>query len=97
MDHEFFTHQLEADQVGWDWISIQLQDNTELMLFHIRRKDGSIDPYSAGTVVDARGDTAHLRKDEFTLEPAGATWASPATRAVYPLRWKISVPSSALH
>ncbi len=25
MDHEFFTHQLEADQVGWDWMSIQLQ------------------------------------------------------------------------
>jgi predicted secreted hydrolase len=92
MDHEFFTHQLEPDQVGWDWMSIQLQDNSELMLFHIRRKDGSIDPYSAGTLVDSRGDTTHLRRDEFTLEPAGATWVSPATRAVYPVRWKISVP-----
>ncbi len=92
MDHEFFTHQLEADQVGWDWMSIQLQDNTELMLFHIRRKGGSIDPYSAGTFMDARGDTTHLRGDEFSLEPVGDTWASPATGAVYPIRWKISVP-----
>ncbi len=92
MDHEFFTHQLEADQVGWDWMSIQLQDNSELMLFHIRRKDGSINPYSAGTFVDGRGDTTHLRRDEFTLEPAGATWVSPATRAVYPVGWKISIP-----
>jgi predicted secreted hydrolase len=92
MDHEFFTNQLEAGQVGWDWMSIQLQDNTELMLFHIRRKDGSIDPYSAGTYVDARGESTHLRRDDFTLEPAGATWMSPATRAVYPVRWKISVP-----
>jgi predicted secreted hydrolase len=92
MDHEFFTHQLEAGQVGWDWMSIQLQDNTELMLFQIRRKDGSIDPYSAGTFVNARGDTTHLRRDEFTLEPVGATWMSPATRAVYPVRWKISIP-----
>src|SRR5262249_41857093 len=33
MDHEFFTHQLEADQVGWDWFSVQLDDNSELMLF----------------------------------------------------------------
>src|SRR5258708_8661732 len=24
MDHEFFTHQLEADQIGWDWLSLQL-------------------------------------------------------------------------
>lgn len=92
MDHEFFTHQLEADQVGWDWISMQLEDNSELMLFDIRRKDGSIDPHSAGTFVDARGDTTHLRRDEFSLQPAGATWVSPATRAVYPVGWKISVP-----
>src|SRR5215813_7169564 len=29
MDHEFFTHQLESGQVGWDWFSVQLADNTE--------------------------------------------------------------------
>jgi predicted secreted hydrolase len=91
MDHEFFTHQLDAEQSGWDWMSIQLQDDSELMLFNIRRQDGSIDPYSAGTFVDARGDTTHLRRDEFSLEPAGETWISPATHAAYPLRWKISV------
>lgn len=92
MDHEFFTHQLGEDQVGWDWISVQLQDDSELMLFNIRRKDGSIDPYSAGTFVDARGQTTHLRTDQFRLEPAGEPWASSATHATYPMRWKISVP-----
>ena len=96
MDHEFFTHHLEADQVGWDWVSIQFQDNTELMLFHIRHKDGSIDPYSAGTFVDSGGATLYLHTDEFVMEPAGATWTSPATRAVYPVRWKISVPKLGL-
>jgi predicted secreted hydrolase len=40
MDHEFFTHQLDSTQIGWDWLSLQFADNTELMLFHIRRKDG---------------------------------------------------------
>jgi predicted secreted hydrolase len=92
MDHEFFTHQLDADQVGWDWMSIQLDDNTELMLFHIRRKDGSIDPYSAGTFVNTDGNVTHLRRNEFTLEPLGSTWTSPNTHAVYPVRWKISIP-----
>src|ERR1700760_2887039 len=53
MDHEFFTHQLESGQIGWDWFSVQLADNTELMLYRIRRKDGSVDPFSAGTFVDA--------------------------------------------
>ncbi len=93
MDHEFFTHQLETDQVGWDWLSLQLDDKTELMLFRIRRKDGSIDPYSAATFVDATGASTHLRAGEFTLLPVNDTWTSRVTHAVYPIRWKISVPS----
>jgi predicted secreted hydrolase len=92
MDHEFFTHQLEANQAGWDWLSIQLEDKTELMLFHIRRKDGSIDPYSAGTFVDVRGRTTHLRAGDFTLQPLTKTWTSPETHAAYPISWKISIP-----
>jgi predicted secreted hydrolase len=92
MDHEYFTHQLEPGQVGWDWLSLQLDDETELMLFHIRRKDGSIDPYSAGTFVDAQGTSTHLRAAEFTLQPVGDTWTSAVTHAVYPIRWKISIP-----
>src|ERR1700719_2090869 len=48
MDHEFFTHQLEGNQVGGDWFSFDLNDKTDSMLFRIRRSDGSADPYSAG-------------------------------------------------
>lgn len=92
MDHEFFTHQLAPDQVGWDWLSIQLDDQTELMLFQIRRKDGSLDPFSAGTYVDAQGKSTHLRADDFSLEPQGQTWTSPVTHATYPIAWKIAVP-----
>jgi predicted secreted hydrolase len=92
MDHEFFSHQLAAGQTGWDWLSLQLNDNTEVMLFHIRRKDGSIDPHSAGTFVDPGGKTTHLRSNEFILQPTGETWKSPLTGAVYPIRWKIAVP-----
>jgi predicted secreted hydrolase len=92
MDHEFFTHQLEPDQAGWDWLSLQLDDNTELMLFRIRRKDGSIDPHSAGTFVDSGGRTTHLRQSDFTLEAVNKTWTSPETHAVYPIAWKIEIP-----
>jgi predicted secreted hydrolase len=92
MDHEFFTHQLSRNQVGWDWFGIQLDDKTELMLFRIRRKDGSADPYSAGTFVDATGTTTHLRSGDFTLEPLGDNWSSAITHAVYPVRWHISIP-----
>src|SRR5437016_2989775 len=91
MDHEFFTHQLEPDQTGWDWLSLQLEDSTELMLFHIRRKDGSIDPHSAGTYVDAGGKTTHLRSSDFRLQPIGGEWTSPLIGAEYHIHWKIAI------
>jgi predicted secreted hydrolase len=96
MDHEFFTHQLGADQAGWDWFSIQLEDKTELMLFILRRNDGTIDPYSAGTYVDATGNTTHLRAGDFSLTPSGATWKSEKTAATYPIAWIVTVPQLAL-
>ncbi|MGB7284024.1 MAG: lipocalin-like domain-containing protein [Candidatus Acidiferrum sp.] len=92
MDHEFFTHQLEPNQVGWDWLSLQLDDSTELMLFRIRRKDGSLDPFSAGTYVDAQGKSFHLRAHDFILQPLAETWTSPATHAIYATAWKIAIP-----
>jgi predicted secreted hydrolase len=97
MDHEFFTSQLTTDQVGWDWLSIQLEDNTELMLFDIRRKDGSIDPHSSGTFVMADGRNFHLDEHDFSLQPAGTNWTSPATGAVYPLHWKLSIPKLSIN
>jgi predicted secreted hydrolase len=92
MDHEFFTQQLAPEQTGWDWLSLQLADDTDLMLFQIRHKDGAIDPYSAGTYVDAQGRTTHLRDSDFVLEPLAERWKSPATGADYPVHWKIAVP-----
>jgi len=92
MDHEFFTHQLAEKQTGWDWLSLQLNDDTELMLFRIRRKDGSIDPFSAGTFVDARGKSLFLQAADFSLSPTGDNWKSPVTSATYPVRWKIMIP-----
>ncbi len=96
MDHEFFTHQLEREQIGWDWFSVQLSDNSELMLFRIRRKDGSVDPFSAATYVDMQGHSSHLRSADFSLTPAGETWTSPVTKATYPVQWKIAVPKFGL-
>lgn len=97
MDHEWFTHQLEASQQGWDWFSIQLggQSPKELMLFQLRRTDGSIDPYSAGTYIAPDGHATHLKRPDFQLEPV-EFWTSPATHIRYPIGWRIGVPSLGL-
>jgi len=92
MDHEFFSHQLEPTQSGWDWFSLQLDDRSELMLFRLRRTDGSLDPYSAGTYVDPQGHAKHLAAGDFTLAP-GKTWTSAATGGSYPVEWVVKIPS----
>ncbi len=91
MDHEWFTNQLDKEQTGWDWFSVQLDDQTELMLFELRRRDGGIDVHSAGTYVDREGRARHLTHADFSLTPA-SYWRSLRTGANYPVQWKLQVP-----
>lgn len=96
MDHEFFTNQLGRDQRGWDWLSLQLEDGTDLMVYRLRRSDGTADPFSAGTVVSKDGAATHLAANEFAMAATGDTWTSPRTRATYPISWRVSIPSRGL-
>jgi predicted secreted hydrolase len=92
MDHEFGSADLGKDLVGWDWFSVQLDNQTELMLYRLRRTDGSADPVSSGTFIDHDGQAHHLSIGDFTLEPS-TYWTSPTSRAVYPQRWRLIIPS----
>lgn len=96
MDHEFFSSGLDRDEVGWDWLSLQLADNTELMLYRLRHKDGSVDPFSSGTYVDANGRSTFLSVHDFTMMPTGETYRSPITKGIYPIAWRVNVPSLGL-
>ncbi|MFN2292393.1 MAG: lipocalin family protein, partial [Anaerolineae bacterium] len=95
MDQEFSTSGLAPGQVGWDWFSIQLDDGSELMVFQLRREDGSRDPFSSGTFVAADGSTRHLAQVDFEIS-VEETWRSRATGATYPARWTLSVPTAGL-
>lgn len=91
MDHEFSSAPLEEDVVGWDWFALQLSDNTEIMLYFLRKKDGTSSAASSGTFVDASGKTGHL-----TGEAVSATvlsrWRSPRSGALYPAGWRVRIP-----
>jgi predicted secreted hydrolase len=92
MDHEFSTSGLAADQVGWDWFSMQIDDGSELMVFQLRTEDGGIDPYSSGTFIAPDGGARALDRSEFEIRVTD-TWRSPHTGAVYPAGWTIAVPA----
>ena len=63
------------------------------MLYRLRRKDGKLDPFSAGTYVDADGHSHHLSATDFSLESGQVSWTSPDTRANYPVQWRVRVAS----
>jgi predicted secreted hydrolase len=95
MDHEWSTSALSEGQTGWDWFSIQMDDGSELMVFQIRREDGSIDAFSSGTLILPDGKSVQLSSDDFQIE-ALATWRSPRSEATYPARWQVRVPAQGL-
>ncbi|MBI3991781.1 MAG: carotenoid 1,2-hydratase [Candidatus Lambdaproteobacteria bacterium] len=97
MDHEFGSGQLGAELAGWDWFALQLSDGSDLMLYRLRRRDGSAGPFSGGTLLAPDGTATR-----FALGDAGQSllpgdwWRSPASGGRYPLTWQIDLPRWAI-
>ena len=53
------------------------------MLYLLRRKDGSVEPTSSGTLVEADGSATHLRLGDFRFKGTGS-WKSERSGGVYP-------------
>jgi predicted secreted hydrolase len=94
-DHEWSTSALGPKAVGWDWFSLQLDDGRELMHFQIRRKDGSTETASGGTLIDRDGRARRLLRDGVSIEVLDH-WTSPESGGRYPSRWRLRVPSEEL-
>ncbi len=92
MDHEFGSGSLGEDQVGWDWFSVQCDSNVEFMLYLLRKRDGSHDPASSGTLIFPDGTSRHLTRSDFVVRTTDQ-WISPHSRAQYPAKWIVEVPS----
>jgi predicted secreted hydrolase len=94
-DHEWGPGVLPAQVAGWDWFALQLDDGSELMLYRMRRADGSATSFSSGTFVPARGPATPVRWSGVRLTETGF-WTSPRTKARYPAGWRVAVAPLAL-
>jgi predicted secreted hydrolase len=92
MDREFGTWTPTENQKGWDWFSIQLDNETELMCYQLRNSKGEASTFSSGTLVDRDGTSTSLAFTDFSIVPTDE-WKSPTSGAVYPSGWKVQVPS----
>lgn len=95
LDHEWGSTQLGADVVGWDWLGVRLADGRDLMVYRLRRADGTASPHSAGTVVAADGSTLALGAADLDLAVL-RRWTSPRTGATYPARLRLRIPRAGL-
>jgi predicted secreted hydrolase len=90
-DHEWSTSALERDQAGWDWFALQLEDDTEVMLFRLRhRSDPALD-HVYGSYIGADGGLVRLTAGDLDIRST-AQWRSRRSGAVYPAAWQIHLP-----
>lgn len=93
-DHQWGDFKLDT-YAGWDWFSIQLGDQTEIMLYLIREPNGTY-VTRAGSFIDKQGRLSALKSEDFSLTETGEIWESKATGAIYPAGWTLAIPSKRL-
>jgi len=91
MDREWSTSALSDEQSGWDWFALQLSDNSELMFYQLRRKDGQPDNNSSGSFVLANSTKISLKAHNVVIKTLDS-WKSPHSKITYPSRWHLIVP-----
>jgi predicted secreted hydrolase len=82
MDHQWMNYMGEG---GWNWFCVQLDNNTEIVLWHIVNLDESLKSRDL-TVMFPDGSIYHSR--DFVLEKVDS-WISPETGRGYGILWRV--------
>ena len=90
MDHQWgdFT----TRDIGWDWLSLNLDDGSDLTVSVVWERAGHKPISSYGTYISTDSAPVHLPGNDISLDSTG-TWTSSVTEAVYPMNWKLRVDS----
>src|SRR2546421_7085760 len=88
MDHQWGNF-LTLGGGGWDWFSIQLKNDTEMMLYLIRNASGQvISTYIS--LIDTNAND-HLLSARALQVQVLNHWTSPVTHATYPSGWHLEI------
>ncbi len=86
MDHQWSdTYDISKD--FWNWFSIQLENNIELVCYEYGHKGKSA---ALATIIypDGKMESFH----DISIQPTQRKWRSAKTKAVYDLSWEIKIP-----
>ena len=86
LDREWSSQPLAADQEGWDWFSLHLDQGDKLMLFRLRHTEA--DDYFSGTYISAEGIPHPLKPEQIQMQPLRQ---HPVAGRQVPVEWQLSV------
>lgn len=90
LDREWSTSMLPEGVAGWDWFSVQLDNETELMFYRLRSVKGGATKWSKGSLILPNGDKINLSAEQVSVTPL-QWWRSPNSNINYPLGWSLKV------
>ena len=93
MDHQWGNF-LTLGGSGWDWYSLQLNNNTEMMFYFIHDPGGKITSYVG--YIDPNGHDSNISPTSLHSSVLD-TWKSQATGITYPSGWQLDVNDPQLH
>ena len=95
LDHAWGLVPMGRGQLALNRFVIQLQDQQEILIFQLRRRDGSGQPLHSGLLIDSNGVVQKLQRRDIQLE-ARNEWYSQRSGVSYPLKWKLKLPADNL-
>jgi len=93
-DREWSSSALAADQAGWDWLALHLDDGRDLMFYRMRGKDGQAQRFSRGVLVGPDGVVSQLLHNGTELDPVRYWTSDQGVR--YPVAWNLRAPEQGL-
>ena len=90
MDHQW--GDVVGQRVGWDWVSVQLDDGSDLMAVLVWDPLNRAPFAGYGTFVSSDGSVLTLEEADVSITST-ETWTSGATGIEYPSGWTLTVDS----
>ncbi len=87
LDREWSSQPLAANQHGWDWFALHLEDGSQIMLFRLRQQGGG--DFVSGNWITADGHGEALGSDQIQLQPLSPTTTLAGHTA--PARWHLRI------
>jgi len=90
-DRQWNCGNLITNKVGWNWISITLDNGQKFMTYKVFNRNND-ETVSSVACIDENSKTLHFDDKDMKLN-ALEYWKSPHSKKKYPIKWQLIIPS----